>query len=241
MAEPKMRPRKEPKAIVGFLVIFGVLALFLGFWQLNNYLKSPFILNLSLTNQNLISQLSRLNGNYASKLMDTDHDNLSDYDELNIYKTSPYLEDSDSDGIDDYTEVSKNSDPSCPEGRICTAQNYNQNVNLNNLLNAEDQAGQASLAQAIRQSLIASGVSEAELNSIDDQTLIQLYSDVINQNNSANTNLSLPANVNKDELLNYNVEQIKQVLISGGATEADLAQMSDQEIIAAWQQLINSL
>ena len=35
---------------------------------------------------------------------DTDADRLTDYDEINIYKTDPTLTDTDGDGLDDYEE-----------------------------------------------------------------------------------------------------------------------------------------
>jgi hypothetical protein len=56
----------------------------------------------------------------AQKSKDTDQDGLSDYDELYVYKTSPYLSDSDSDTFDDKTEVFTNNDPNCPKEKTCT-------------------------------------------------------------------------------------------------------------------------
>src|SRR5258708_2817826 len=53
------------------------------------------------------------------KSKDTDGDGLSDYDEVYVYHTSPYLKDSDSDGIDDKTELKRGTDPNCPEGKQC--------------------------------------------------------------------------------------------------------------------------
>ncbi len=52
---------------------------------------------------------------------DTDGDGLTDYNELNTYKTSPYLEDSDSDGFSDKVEVDSEKDPNCPTGQTCKA------------------------------------------------------------------------------------------------------------------------
>lgn len=49
-----------------------------------------------------------------AKTKDTDQDGLSDYDELYIYSTSPYLMDSDSDEITDKQEVDEGTDPNCP-------------------------------------------------------------------------------------------------------------------------------
>lgn len=53
------------------------------------------------------------------KSTDTDKDGLSDYDELYVFRTSPFLADSDSDGIPDGVEVANGTDPNCPEGKIC--------------------------------------------------------------------------------------------------------------------------
>ncbi len=55
----------------------------------------------------------------ALKTKDTDHDGISDYDELYIYRTSPFLEDSDSDGIPDLVEIQNGTDPNCPQGKTC--------------------------------------------------------------------------------------------------------------------------
>lgn len=53
------------------------------------------------------------------KTKDTDRDGLSDYDELYLYHTSPYLADSDSDGIQDAVEIAQGTDPNCPSGKPC--------------------------------------------------------------------------------------------------------------------------
>jgi len=50
---------------------------------------------------------------------DTDGDGLNDWDELNTYLTSPYLEDSDSDGFSDREEIESGNDPNCPQGVDC--------------------------------------------------------------------------------------------------------------------------
>ena len=55
----------------------------------------------------------------ALKQKDTDGDGLSDYDELFIFQTSPYLADSDSDGHDDKVEIESGNDPNCPQGQTC--------------------------------------------------------------------------------------------------------------------------
>jgi hypothetical protein len=59
-------------------------------------------------------------GDAALKAKDTDGDTLNDWDELNIYFTSPYLSDSDSDGSSDDQEIKNSTDPNCPTGQQCS-------------------------------------------------------------------------------------------------------------------------
>ncbi len=78
----------------------------------------------------------------ALRSKDTDGDALSDYDEFNLYKTSPYLADSDSDGFSDKQEIDSANDPNCPKGKVCgttsvesgTASDFS-NPQLDSLLN----------------------------------------------------------------------------------------------------------
>ncbi|MFC1702876.1 hypothetical protein ACFLZO_00225, partial [Patescibacteria group bacterium] len=53
------------------------------------------------------------------KEQDTDFDGISDFDELYVFRTSPFLEDSDSDGIGDGDEITNQTDPNCPRGKTC--------------------------------------------------------------------------------------------------------------------------
>lgn len=47
----------------------------------------------------------RTEGNEEDMFLDSDQDGLSDYDEINIYKTDPYNPDTDGDGVTDYDEL----------------------------------------------------------------------------------------------------------------------------------------
>ena len=81
----------------------------------------------------------------ALRAKDTDGDTLNDYDELNLYKTSPYLADSDSDGFTDKQEIDSGNDPNCPTGQQCATPDATtpagqsssfSNPQLDSLLNA---------------------------------------------------------------------------------------------------------
>ena len=90
------------------LVVFALV--FVGLWivQFKKNLKEPFAPKSS---QNTTDNNLKEDNQADLRLIDTDKDSLSDWDELNIYKTSPYLEDTDSDGILDRDEIKNGENP----------------------------------------------------------------------------------------------------------------------------------
>lgn len=139
----------------------------------------------------------------ASKSKDTDGDGLVDYDELYVYKTSPYIADSDSDGYTDQEEIFSGNNPNCPTGKTCGVsgdggETAGSAVSTDELLEAigveevdvytevdlnspealESFFEQATLEQ-IRAALLDAGVSQEELDAIDDETLQLFFEDLI--------------------------------------------------------------
>ncbi|MBI5465864.1 MAG: hypothetical protein HY974_01075, partial [Candidatus Kerfeldbacteria bacterium] len=83
------------------LGVVALLSLVLGVWQLRTSINMPFLPNLDLAateNAGNTSTTEQSDDIKALQTKDTDGDGLSDYDELYIYRTSPYLPDTDSDG-----------------------------------------------------------------------------------------------------------------------------------------------
>ncbi len=129
---------------------------------------------------------------------DTDHDGLSDYDELNIYNTSPYLEDSDSDGYTDKQEIDNQKDPNCPFGQNCYVEPIKptneenilfpgqpttvpkQSTNITGQIDSAQQVlnGQGD-AQSLRSLLLNSGMDKQVLDQISDQELMATYQDIL--------------------------------------------------------------
>jgi hypothetical protein len=96
-------------------VVIGASALILGVLSANKDINAPMQVNEAAT----AKANALTNGVEALKTKDTDGDGLSDYDELYVYHTSPYIKDSDSDGIPDGVEIKNGTDPNCPEGKNC--------------------------------------------------------------------------------------------------------------------------
>ncbi|MCU0679582.1 MAG: hypothetical protein MUC28_04035 [Planctomycetes bacterium] len=147
----------------------------------------------------------------SAKQKDTDGDGLSDWDELNVYQTSPYLEDSDSDGYSDKEEAATNNDPNCPVNTVCNnplpADSSSNNAaagiadegimsQLDSLSQQLDQTGTDSGDQAkafenilsgqsnvadLRKMLLESGMDEEMLKQITDEDLMKTYEEMLKE------------------------------------------------------------
>jgi hypothetical protein len=127
-------------------------------------------------------------------LKDTDGDGLSDYDEINVYKTSPYLEDSDSDGILDKQEILQGTDPNCPTGQVCNVQEAPASSEAptatSTILNegtVDTSAPSTEVTpELLRQILLQNGYDKATLDKISDADIMKSYEEA-NNNSSTST------------------------------------------------------
>ncbi len=117
---PQSTITREQKTGIVLLLVFGMLAVGLGFLQMRNTIYDPFVIRIDETKRDLTALLD--NTEARLQQIDTDHDGFTDYDELTFYGTSPYLPDTDSDGIRDKDEIDAGTDPSCPQGQVCTVE-----------------------------------------------------------------------------------------------------------------------
>lgn len=152
---------------------------------------------------NGVSNATCPNGNCSgvadqAKSQDTDQDGLSDWDETNIYGTSPYIEDTDSDGIKDGDEITLGTDPNCPAGQDCsgassviesnvTTGNTSEDSTMPDSLNLskeqveanQDAINQAFTGQAdaktLRELLKKSGMPQDILDQMTDDQIMAAY------------------------------------------------------------------
>jgi hypothetical protein len=106
------------KLSLGVVIVIGITTLVFGLFQMRRAIFEP----MELDGRVSFKTVKELELEYTEQLktQDTDGDGLSDYDELYLFRTSPFLVDSDSDGISDYDEVMNMTDPNCPKGTVCT-------------------------------------------------------------------------------------------------------------------------
>jgi hypothetical protein len=186
---------REQKLSVGVLGVCGVIAITLSVVRLRSLITRPFTtpvqLLVDLKRKNGPSEQDRIE---ASKHTDTDGDGISDYDESNVYHTSPYLKDSDSDGVPDNIEIARGTDPNCAEGKVClstvsgteaatgTSATFTNGPDSGVLMGSGSPSPIPSAPlptrdpAAIRAFLKQGGtVSNAELSSYSDQDLLDAY------------------------------------------------------------------
>ncbi len=209
---PKVVLQAEQKIAFALLVFLGFGGIVFGFRSFGSQLYRPIQLQIAkyYTGQDILgSDVADAKAMEESKKKDTDADGLSDYDELYVYRTSPYLKDSDSDTTDDKTEVFSGTDPNCPVGKNCSSggEETGASTSPEGILGetsgkegilatsetqfqspeeAENFFKSASI-QEIRAALLRSGITQAEVDQISDADLQKMFDAAVAQSASEGT------------------------------------------------------
>ena len=260
-------PIRKPKAsqnslesnkFLGFfslLALFAVIGISLGLISLKKGISSPFSPKDSgaITNSSLAAGLSN-DDTAALRNLDTDEDGLTDYDELYLYNTSPYLSDSDSDTFSDKQEIDKGDDPNCPVGQDClgTASllgntNASTSSNTNSASTAANTnaptglpttaTGEVDIAK-LREILKNAGAPAYVVDATDDQTLLDLYQSTLSEvgaptdqlTNANETPATLTDQQSLAALKELTPAEIRSILQESGANLTLLSQVSDEDL-----------
>ncbi len=132
---------------LSLFVFICVTALVIQFFRMPKNLLRPF----GQTGEGNFQSVAEQEAAQVAALQaaDTDHDGLSDYDEIYIFHTSAFNADSDSDGIPDGDEVRNGTDPNCPSGKECriATEVVATNTATNTATNAAAEGSQPGLSQ----------------------------------------------------------------------------------------------
>lgn len=183
----------EQKIIFGLLVFFAICVVGLGILQIRTTMYAPFALTSAVPND----IKSEVTGVDALRYRDTDHDGLTDFDELYVYGTSPYLYDTFSYGFSDKEVIAKGL-PLCPKGQDCSTVAENNTTVLNASATTTVLGGEtAALGAApedlsvllsdpkkIRALLLQSGVQADVLTKVSDKDLMTLVTQLINSSST---------------------------------------------------------
>lgn len=195
---PRMPLTKEQRYSLAFLLFLGIGVL--GFWvyTVKKNLGAPF----SPIQRNYSTNEQKVQTQDDLRAKDTDSDGLNDWDELNIYSTSPYLEDTDSDTFADKQEIDSGNDPNCPKGQDCSLEAVKADSRATEGSATDivgDLQAQTTDAQALealmtgkknitpaelRELLLQSGMDPLSLQKISDSDLMASYQQMMDNSTS---------------------------------------------------------
>lgn len=224
--QQKPKIEKVEKQILGIFAVVGIASLIFGFLYFRENIRSPF--RDFYTDYNKKTQEQKQSEELlALKTKDSDNDTLMDYDEIYQHNTSRFLADTDSDGKSDSEEIKNKTNPICPEGQTCVSASTNTNTTASNI-NVLDL--NTLTAEQLRELLKQNGITDDELNQINDNELLEYYHSLLNENINANININ-------SQISNTNAAEIREILINTGSfTADDLKNINDADLIAIYQE-----
>jgi len=238
-------PRKQ-KIVTSSLVTVVVAAFIFSIFQITGSIDSPFKVKGTTKAVESAFSIDASQNEELAKLADkdTDNDGLNDFDELYLYKTSPYVRDSDSDGINDDEETKNGTDPNCPEDQNCSVSSVTP-------LEQATLPAQGELSsEDLRTNLKQMGAPANLIDTMDDETLKQVYQDTLSETGITSEQLAgespsnledlepSPANeeITLQALQSVTADQLRELLKQAGVDEATLSQVDDAALEAVYQQ-----
>jgi len=195
----------EQKVAIVIFLFTSLVGLGLSVFYLKDELSSPFDIAYSGEKFETITDRERREL-IEQKEKDTDQDGINDYDELNVYRTSPYLADSDSDGFSDSQEIKSGDNPNCPVGQTCgrdeekSANTPFRAADTRNPLPFED-AGLGGMkietkddiekvlgaltTESIREALLKEGIDKETLDQLTDEELREMFDTALKELDNA--------------------------------------------------------
>ncbi|KKR07678.1 MAG: Ig domain-containing protein [Parcubacteria group bacterium GW2011_GWC2_39_14] len=238
------KQRKKIAAMV-FLATLAILIFVFTFFQMRDILEVPMPGGIKLSDMaartagiEVINPIAQEDP-AVLKQRDTDVDGINDFEELYIYKTSPYLADTDSDGQTDIEEIKAGEDPTCPSGQNCfrTSELYTSEEQTQQVVKEEELK---LTAVQIRALLLTSGkFTQEQLDLISDPELLDFYAQILKENPDIANQMGVdttkivteeivktPARI-MAEVETVDIEEIKNALREQGIDDATLSQVDD--------------
>ena len=219
---PLSKGQKIAVAVLAFFSFFIIVMWVMQFKKgISNPLDSSSNTDNSAISTNQTATPTEEETMAIQKTKDTDGDGLNDYDELYVYKTSPYLEDSDSDGFNDKVEIDSGKDPNCPTGANCSGVGIDAtsstpvvNNNAQNTTNSSQ-----GLGSSVPTSNTPSTINQAPL--------------------SVPTSDSNSPEVQKVLSGQTDVQSLRAMLIKAGMDQNVLNKISDADLMKSYQDTLN--
>lgn len=206
--------RNQKIAFIAF-VVGAVFLLFMTGASVMDGINAPFKGKVAdlIKNKELLQDPTKVQEEYE-KRTDTDGDGISDWDEQNIYKTSPYLWSTAGDEVPDNVKIALGENPWCKHGEKCTPNPMRFDFATTSLPYT-DLINQQNTAQDLNAYL----TNNEQLKAGAEQ---------------AGANMDLRSQVPKDPAV------LRKALIdSGKVTQEDLDKLTDEQLMQLVDQAIN--
>jgi hypothetical protein len=230
-----------------FLIAFSIFSLLLGYFRIKSYIYGPFSVSKKTFSTAKEEELLLL------KKRDTDSDGLNDFDEMYLYKTSIYLEDSDSDTFSDKEEVEAKTNPLNPESTPVNKRIITESP-IEELVLKPASLKEEITPQEIRDILInKGGLSKEFVDKIDDNTLLRLYNETkkelgfgfkdLEKNGPFNLGLGTenPLAIINSIFQNFDAKEIRELLISAGIEKELLDKIDDQTLKNLFSEILKQI
>ncbi|MFA5051135.1 MAG: thrombospondin type 3 repeat-containing protein [Patescibacteria group bacterium] len=224
-------PQNKNTFIIVFFILIGIGAVTLGFLKIKGAIYAPFI---SYPKQKPLTQEEVLAG---LKVVDTDKDGISNFDEQFKYRTSAYLADSDSDGYSDKQEIDAQSDPlnlnSTPLNKLAaggenTLEKTFSSPSVGTLNPTSDLSNES--VQKIRDLLVdKGGLSRDVVDKLDSETLQKLYNETKAETGIDLETIATP-NTTSGDFSDLDINELRQLLIVQGADQEILNKIDDETL-----------
>ena len=238
------QPRMIDRWLAGSVLFFGLAAVALGIGQFRYNLVSYFKINPSNATK-IGLDASQLNTTESQDLLglrqkDTDGEGLSDYDELYVYHTSPYLKDTDSDGKTDSQEIKASTDPTCAAGQNCSS-SFTGTSSATTEATADSAIVNGQIqAPTIRQLLVQAGFPQAELDKLSDVELQAAYQEILSQAQTGGQDSVTTVITGQGDISQLTPSQIRDLLSKQGIDQSILEKISDTELMSLVQETIKT-
>ena len=219
------------KLLISFVVLVGIGSLGLGMANIKKQITSPFAFSplggaateLSLPRSADLQAAEQRN-------TDTDKDGLNDFDEINLYGTSPYIADTDSDGLGDQNEVESGTDPNCPRGQDCrTVRLITPDTKISDLF-PQFSGSQVTLKEKtieqFKQIILDQGFDPEKLAELDDDVLLIILEESLKYQDEQIAQATTTPVVGEE----IDLDKVRLFLIEIGVPAEEVYSMSNDEI-----------
>lgn len=231
-----------------FTLLLGTFIFIFGIAQIKSFISRPIDLfkDQFKTNIGLLNQLnanSSLPDEGLNELVkrDSDQDKISDYDELYVYDTSPYLEDTDSDGKNDYDEIKQGTDPKCLLGSQCGALVLQEQFE-DTVLEGEDASTDIQSENSIFGSTVPNEFSQNIYGPLleNNEKLMQAYEEFL-KSQSSGFSEEKTSELSLNDLAGLPSSELRKTLLELGISQDLLNKVGDDELIKMVEETLSKV